>query len=334
MRTTTLWICVLVFLGCTSKDELPDISGISINLQLIRLEDEFSRCKTEAAVDSFMNKYPDFALNFFKYDSVRAPQIRRRIAHMTSFPEYDTLYQACKRHVVGIDEAKKELEQALRYIRYYYPNEELPDRIYTFVSGYEPGADLYEKNGMLVWGLEYCLGAKLPYRPPTQLQIYGYMLERMTPQYLPINYVLSFTTRINKSDILDNTALSDMIYYGKAYYFLEKVFPGKPDSLLIGFTDQQVADAEYNLPTIWGHFVKNELLYSTKREVKNRYLDERPKVPEISEECPGRIGRWLGWQIVRSYMRRNPDITLPQLMATTDAKMIFQKSKFRPQPKR
>ena len=31
-------------------------------------------------------------------------------------------------------------------------------------------------------------------------------------------------------------------------------------------------------------------------------MDERPKTLEIGDKCPGRIGEWLGWEIVNRYV--------------------------------
>jgi uncharacterized protein YjaZ len=49
---------------------------------------------------------------------------------------------------------------------------------------------------------------------------------------------------------------------------------------------------------------------------------------DIDKESPGRIGVWLGWQIVRSYMNNN-EVTLQQLLQT-NAEEIFNKSKYKP----
>ena len=49
---------------------------------------------------------------------------------------------------------------------------------------------------------------------------------------------------------------------------------------------------------------------------------------EIDNESPGRVGAWIGWQIVRSYMKNN-EVSLPQLLHTS-AKEIFEKSKYKP----
>jgi hypothetical protein len=39
---------------------------------------------------------------------------------------------------------------------------------------------------------------------------------------------------------------------------------------------------------------------------------------------------WAGWQIVKSCMKNNKDVTLQQLMGDQDAQKILNKSKYRP----
>jgi uncharacterized protein YjaZ len=39
---------------------------------------------------------------------------------------------------------------------------------------------------------------------------------------------------------------------------------------------------------------------------------------------------WVGWQIVKSYMKSNKEVTLSDLMNEIDAQKILSKSKYRP----
>jgi uncharacterized protein YjaZ len=49
---------------------------------------------------------------------------------------------------------------------------------------------------------------------------------------------------------------------------------------------------------------------------------------EIDNESPGRVGQWIGWQIVRSFMENNK--VSMQEMIKMDAKELFEKSKYKP----
>jgi hypothetical protein len=81
---------------------------------------------------------------------------------------------------------------------------------------------------------------------------------------------------------------------------------------------------------IWKRMVEDEAFFSTSAKVKQRYIAERPKTYEVGDQAPGRIGTWVGWQIVNSYASRKPDLTLPEIMKIKDARLIFNESRYRP----
>ena len=59
-------------------------------------------------------------------------------------------------------------------------------------------------------------------------------------------------------------------------------------------------------------------------------MDERPNVFEIGNKCPGRIGAWLGWEIVNEYSKNNGAMSLQEIMANPDAQEILNKAKYNP----
>jgi hypothetical protein len=83
---------------------------------------------------------------------------------------------------------------------------------------------------------------------------------------------------------------------------------------------------------IWAHFIDNQLLYNTQDPIKAKYVGERPTTPEIGKNCPGSIGRWLGWRIVGKYFDENEKMQITELMKMTDAQKIFEASKYKGLP--
>ncbi|MEI7509115.1 MAG: DUF2268 domain-containing putative Zn-dependent protease, partial [Flavobacterium sp.] len=82
---------------------------------------------------------------------------------------------------------------------------------------------------------------------------------------------------------------------------------------------------------MWEFFVSNKLLFSTDSKLPNRFINVAPFSKfylEIDNETPGRVGQWIGWQIVRSYMENN-NSTVQQLLKM-NAKDIFELSKYKP----
>ena len=71
-------------------------------------------------------------------------------------------------------------------------------------------------------------------------------------------------------------------------------------------------------------------LFKTETLVLSSYLNDGPFTSEISQSAPSRLGTWVGWQIVDSYMEHNDTITLQSLIAEPDAEKILEYSHYRP----
>jgi uncharacterized protein YjaZ len=99
----------------------------------------------------------------------------------------------------------------------------------------------------------------------------------------------------------------------------------------MGYTPEQIKWCNENEGYIWRYFIEKELLYSDDQKLIPRFINMAPFSKfylEIDNETPGRVGSWVGWQIVRSYMENN-EVSLQQLL-NSNAKEIFEKSKYKP----
>jgi hypothetical protein len=129
----------------------------------------------------------------------------------------------------------------------------------------------------------------------------------------------------------DKELLSLMISSGKELYLKDILLPDYSDAERIGYTEDQIKWCAENEDYMWQFFVSNKLLFSTDSRLPNRFVNLAPFSKfylEIDNETPGRVGQWVGWQIVRSYMQNN-EVTVTQLLKM-DAKEIFEKSKYKP----
>ncbi len=319
-----LLIPILISCGKTSGDQ-PDVSKIKVNIKIKRLEQELFAIKDKNELQDFLQENPGLSEHFFQraqypHDSV----LVNSLFQLINDPHIDTLYNDTK-HVFGnLEEIKNQFEQAFRYIKYYYPEFEAPE-IQTIVTGF--GRDLFVSDSLIIIGLDYYLGEGATYRP---LDIPNYIVQRYSSEYIVPSCILLMSTKYNYLDQKDNTMLADMIYYGKSFYFADRVLPDVPDSVIIGYTTKELQDVEKNQVIVWAHFIENELLYEKSHFVKKKYIDERPKTLEIGDKAPGRIGVWLGWEIVKRFMEENDQVTLPQLMEIDDAQRIFTQSRYKP----
>jgi gliding motility-associated lipoprotein GldB len=320
-------VIVFIFSGCKDKScNLPDeIESIPVSLKIDRLENAFFDINSKAEVAQFLNNNPLFAAHFLQRNQYPDDSLLiNSLYGLATNGALDTLAQEAGKKFSDLDDEKQQLETAFKVIKYYYPDFFVPE-VKTFVSGLSQ--DLLVSDSLLVFGIDFFIGKDAKYKP----NVYEYIQKRYErPNMVPAALLL-LSNKFNDTNLKERNLLSEMINTGKAYYFVETVLPCAPDSVIIGYSGQTIADVYHNEGRIWAHFIEKSLLYDRNPFILSKYIGERPSTPEIDSSAPGRIGTWVGWQIVRKYMERNPKVTLRELMAETNYQKIFNESKYKPE---
>jgi hypothetical protein len=335
MKYCILFLVVgLFFLASCGKDEeeqgcafVPETFAIQVDVEIESLSDSLASVTSKAQLVKILDNHKVLRELFFKRnqypnDSAFINELYRRFTNAY----FDTLAMEVKRVFGNEEKLKEEFAQAFKNLKYYYPEIKIP-RIETVISGFE--TDMFVSDSLIIVGLDYFLGKGAKYRP----NMYAYMLRQYNPENIVPSTMMLYGIdgRINHMDSDNKTALADMITYGKSFYFARQIVPCTPDSVFIWYSSEEIKGARENQDLIWARFIEDKLLYSTSHILKQRYLGDRPKTAEVGAECPGRIGQWVGWQIVKSYMKEHPDQTLPGLMNNGNADKIFKESKYKPE---
>jgi hypothetical protein len=245
--------------------------------------------------------------------------------------DYHELSSAVALTFPDLNKQQKELNQAFRFIRYYYPKQKFP-RIISFMSGFAVQTPI--GNDYIGIGLDMFLGKNGDrFYPALRQSIPQYISRRFSPENISPRVIEAFIREemFPENDI-DRSLLSKMVYNGRILYFMDKVLPEITDSLKIGYTTEQLKWCKYYEAEIWAYFLENELLFNTDYLRIQKYLAEAPFTPGIGENSSSapKLGVWTGWQIVRQYMDKNTDISLQQLMLEKDAQKILAGSKYKP----
>lgn len=322
-----LLLIVSAFYACDNNDKIVNEAEKSkVNLKVIHLEDSLFNLKNAAEAGMFLKNHPDLVQTYLKlpYPVKDSTFINAFYQHYSN-DSLKLFYENSSKEFGNFSEVNNQFEDLFKYITYYYPKYNTPT-LKTLFSGFVFGNDLALSDSSIFISFEYFLGPKSTYKPP----LFEYFLERYQKPYLVPMVALALSGRFNNADMKDESMIASMVYYGKAHYFVERTMPRLPDSLNIMYSAETLKGIEENIDIIWSHFIEKELLYNKVRFINDKYCGERPSIPEIGDKCPGRIGRWLGWQIVKSYMAENPEITLQQLMEDPNAEKIFRKSNYKP----
>ena len=323
MRGVLLIIGTILFSSCTQESCRESVSPVSIQLEVERLEDELFNTNTSAEVTTFLKKHHSFSKLFLNADQYPTDSVlAKRIFNLINNPSIDTLYGESIAAFSNFEEVIQKLENGLGRLKQYYPETKIP-KVQTVVTGLY--RDLFISNEHIMIGMDFFVGSDATYKP---VDIPNYILRRYDTEHLP-SIILKFISSQHISPGKGDALLTEMIDYGKNYYLLSKLLPCTPEHILIGYTEEEWNDVFDNEGIIWANFIQNEWLYETNHTIKQKFLGERPNVYEIGDKCPGRIGTWVGWQIVNAYMEKF-DISVQELMEEKDHQKIFTLSGYKP----
>lgn len=314
----------LVLFSCKDKscDSFPPIGSVDLELDFEDLTPYLNDLKSKEEMKTFLDASPVLKNYFFKAQEYPSEQqMLDQTWKILSNPYIDSLYRDI-REIFDLSLLRTDLENAYKRIKYFYPDFE-PPVVKTVYSGF--GKDIYFTDSLLVIGLDYYLGPEATLRPDE----YEYLKVRLTPEHL-VPQIMQFTSnKFNETNLAQRTILDEMVFYGKALQFTKQVLPCTPDSLIIGYTGQQMANSEVSEGYLWSYFVQNALLYDKQPLNIAKYIEERPSTPEIDRLCPGRIGQWLGWRIVQQYANET-DTDFKTLMTKTEAREVLMRSRYKP----
>jgi hypothetical protein len=156
-------------------------------------------------------------------------------------------------------------------------------------------------------------------------------VQKLTPAYIPVD-VMRTLHRAYYPFVSDAQPLLAMILQrGKEQYFLKKVFPSAPDSVLLGYTGAQAEWCNENEAGIYNALASEDLLFETNLQKIMRYVTDGPASAGFPPEAPGNVGTFLGLRIVEAWMDKHDDVTLPALLEQRqDAQRFLQESGYKP----
>ena len=326
MRAVIITISFLLLNSCQESEcrKGPQIEAQSINIQVDRIEEELFRSGSKEEVLSILEKYPNFSTYFLHADQYPSGEILAdKIYNLVKQPSMDTLYQEATQAYEDLSPVITDLEMAFGKLNALTGQNHQPV-FQTAVTGLYN--DLFISDSLIIVGLDYFIGDDATYKP---MDVPEYIMRRYDKAHLS-SIIIKFMAGKNIEVGNSETLLSEMIDFGKTYYLASRLAPCTVDSLFLGYTPKEMNLIYANEAIIWANFVENEVLYETSHITKRKFLGERPNVYEISQECPGRVGAWIGWRIVESYMDNN-EIDILSLINERDNDMIFRKSGYKPQ---
>jgi gliding motility-associated lipoprotein GldB len=308
-------VFALFFVSCDKKSKVEKaVEEIPMKVDVDRFDKAFFQTKPEDLQD-LKSRYP-FFFPPGNDDQVWIEKMQN--------PQWRELYAEVEKQYGDFGGQTQKIEELFKHIKYYFPKTKIP-KIYTVISEMDYQNKVIYANNMLIISLELYLGKDHKF-----YQFPEYLKQNFTESQIVPDIAHTFALgQIPPPQ--ENTFLSQMIYAGKELYLKDLLLPETSDADKIGYKPEQITWCKENEGYMWRYFIENKMLYDTDQKLIPRFIAPAPFSKfylEIDNESPGRVGCWIGWQMVRSYMENN-EVSLQQLLRT-DAKEIFEKSKYKP----
>lgn len=347
MRLLTCFLFLSLLFSCDGEKELPDISNIKANPEIIRFEESFFQIDSmnpKPGIENLIRKYPEFAPVFISNvlgfgplsDTNQKIMIEmKRFLHLNQ-----EIYKSTKEKFRNSDPLKKELETAFRYLKYYYPNYQIP-KIYTTIgpidalpplSSGEPSPNFMGPNFMAI-GLQFYLGADYPlYQEPFFITNFvpAYRSRKFSSQFITVDVMKLVIDDIYPDSSVRLPLGEQFVEKGKRLYLLESVLPSKHDTVLTGYTKKQLEWCRENEREIYNYFLQQQLFYERDPSLIMPYVNDGPFTQGMPETSPGNIGAFLGLQIVKAYVKKHEEKKNPVELLKISASTIIKESGYKP----
>ena len=330
-----LFVLAISFLSACKNIE-DDISSIPIKeIQIEAFEDEVFSITPQnfAKMDSLLSKkyfpFYQYFISNIVYSGTLADTSKNLLLQFINDKDIRYTYDETKK--VFTKNVREHLEKKLyklhQHIQYYFPHEKIPERYLTFISGFNYQIVYPENSSTIGISIDMYLGNK--HQIYEWLQWPRYRVNQLQKEFIICDIAKAWLLTHYPYGKYNNL-LENMMYYGKIIYALKKLLPDEPDTLIFSYSKKQMEYCKKYEKNLWAYFLEDNKLYDNSPKTLSAYLNDGPFTAAISKECPPRIAMYIAYKIVDNYMKKNPSITLLELMKESNAQKILQLSKYKP----
>lgn len=328
-----LFIACCSFPGCRNTEEQVADTGDSTAVGVLRFErDLFADSPPAGSRSTFLQQrygsfYDLFVWQLTRIGSPDSTVTENNLDAFVSDTNFRAVYQSCEEKFGDFKEHGRRLAEAFDAYAREFPGQPVPQLLTTLsVFSYPVICD----STHLAVSLDMYLNPGCRFYATIEPPLPGYLQRRMREEYIVADALKGWLQSDYAADEFSSDMIERMVSQGRIQYALRQLLPEEPDSILTGYTQEQLDWCEANEAGVWSFFIDNKLLYSTDPNLLMKYVGEGPTTNGFPAGAPGNIGLFTGYRIVQAYMSRHPETTLLQLLQMKDLHAVFQESKYKP----
>jgi len=327
-----IFILSVAFFSCKEQHYLKGKKDSSIQVHFRRFDQDFNALRTAdiSTQKAYLAQtYPDlyeiYNRGIIRVGAHSSPDYKERVLRFLNDSIYQIVYDTVQYHFQDLSSEEKKLTEAFQNYHLLFPQRQIP-ACYTHISGFnEP---IVVGDSILSISLENYLGEEHQFYK--NLGVYNYMLAKKNRQNLACDAMRGWLMAEFLNDDQPGKLLDRMIQEGKLLFILEVIMPDEAPYRLIGLRPEQYVWSQNNERQLWTFAIEHEHLYSTHQLTISKYFQDGPFFNFLGSGSSPLVGKYLGWQIVRSYMKNNKELSIQDLINTSNSQDILQHSGYKP----
>ncbi|MDR1880318.1 MAG: gliding motility protein GldB [Tannerellaceae bacterium] len=318
--------CLLCATGCRGQGEsrfasAPPVPIHRFDKALYRVVESDDSLLYARLLEEYRDMLEVTGKGILNMRSPELPEFPARLVNYYSEPTLNGLYRDALALYDSVAAIERQLGSAFAYLKEALPSTVVPN-VYMHVSGLNQ--NVLVAGNLLSVSIDKYMGKDYPLYGEF---FYEYQRERMQPALVAPDCLAGWIMSERPFEGKENVLLERMVYEGKIKYLLSEAFPSLAPATLMGYTEEEYDWCREHEGSLWKTVVGEKHLYTPDQLTTDRYFDDAPGFPVPS--VPGRIGVWIGWQIVAHYMKETR-ATPESLMQARDAQHILAASKYKP----
>lgn len=338
LKTPTFLLGMLFITACGCSDDKPlqtvEISpeAASVELSARSFDVDLFACdfnQPSGCLDSLRSAYGTFFCGFVEDDLRLAACYSDSVARLMNMFTHDPQIEATHRAVMEVFPTQKRemlnelFTDVVRRWHHYFPTKAIPEIIY-YCSAWN--RSIATTDSIIGIALDCYLGPQHPITQKLSPDIFpAYVKENMDERYIVADAVKGYAAWNARNSYTQKDLLSELLFYGKIMYLAEALAPQLPDSTMMNWTTPQWQWAIAGEEQIWKTLANEKTMYHSKPFEINKWFADGPftSAAGIPQESAPQLGVWMGWNIIRSYMKKHPEITPDELLAETDHQLLL-----------
>lgn len=326
-----LLLSTLLLFSCESNRWEVDSNEMDVSLNIQRYEQDLFKVETNnfqlAQYQELQVKYPQFSKLYMEgvmaFGSPAQPWFFEKINRFLGDENIQQLHADVSESYSELDFIEEKLSNAFGRYRHFFKGKSIPQLI-SFISVFS--YSIVTDDSLLAIGLDNYLGADYEFYP--QAGIPQYLFSHFSKEYMAADAMKAWLS--TEFDSYEGTSLLEqMVHQGKILYLTQVMLPEEKRNAILRFTEEEMEWCRENEKEIWFHFVDNEILYTNENMIIKKYMGDAPFVAGFPEGSPGRVGQWMGLQIVERYMENEDEASLQDLLSKK-ANNLLVESKYKP----